>query len=322
MKLVLEELQSMVAREGKTKPKENEQLMKVLYCGVCKTDAKMFFQGHRDLLLPRVLGHEIVVQDGTSEKLFVPWPGKACGSCNYCLSGKENLCDQIKIMGFNSDGGFQEYISIDPKNLIPLPKGTQPLLAAMAEPLGCVINAFEVLEPKHHKNILIYGGGTLGLMAAITAAAKGIKPHIVEKNEEKIKRIKKVTEETGITYSHGECHGDFDAAINTCSDPSAYEQCINKLNKGGTLLFFSGLTNTQTFPTEMLNLIHYKSLNVKGSYGLTKKDIVKALDFIKNHDDLLVPLIEKVISPFEIPSVMESIIKGKSFKYIVDFTKI
>ncbi|MBU1697679.1 MAG: alcohol dehydrogenase catalytic domain-containing protein, partial [Proteobacteria bacterium] len=63
----------------------------VLCCAICRTDAKMWEQGHRDLVFPRVLGHEMVVQDQTHQR-YIVWPGKSCGACKFCQNGRENLC--------------------------------------------------------------------------------------------------------------------------------------------------------------------------------------------------------------------------------------
>lgn len=320
MKLVLKKFKTLVMLNEKTIPRKNEQLMKVLYCGVCRTDAKMYFQGQRDLVLPRVLGHEMVVQDEVSKEKYIVWPGNACGNCYYCLSKKENLCDRMKIMGFHIDGGFQEYVSVAPENLIPLPTATDPALAALAEPMGCVMNVFTGLDADRHKNILIYGGGTLGLMTAFTAHSRGIHPVIIERNIEKLSRILKITGKTKIECLSETDGRNFDAAINTCPDSTAFGNCITKLKKGAALCFFSGLTKNEEISTSILNLIHYKALEVKGYYGLTREHMREALSFISGNESLCGALVEKVIGPSRIVSVMENIIRGHGFKYIADFS--
>lgn len=77
----------------------------VLRCAICRTDAKMWDQGHRDLVFPRVLGHEMVVADAHGQR-YIVWPGKSCRTCGFCKTGRENLCEEMKITGFHHDGGF------------------------------------------------------------------------------------------------------------------------------------------------------------------------------------------------------------------------
>jgi D-arabinose 1-dehydrogenase-like Zn-dependent alcohol dehydrogenase len=61
------------------KPTQDEMLLKVSHCGVCRTDAKIWHEGHRDLILPRVLRHEIFGSEKESGSRFVAWPGRSCG---------------------------------------------------------------------------------------------------------------------------------------------------------------------------------------------------------------------------------------------------
>ena len=136
--LAVEELSE--PREGDTP--DSCVRVDVLACAVCRTDAKMWEQGHRDLVFPRVLGHEMVVKDRKGKR-FIVWPGKSCGHCPYCRAGRENLCDDMKITGFHSDGGFAHQAVLPALSLIHVPDELDIHAACFAEPVGCVINAFE-----------------------------------------------------------------------------------------------------------------------------------------------------------------------------------
>lgn len=84
---------------------DDRVFLKVICCAICRTDAKMWRSGHRDLVLPRVLGHEIAGIDPASGQLYAVWPGQVCGTCDYCRTGRENLCEEMQIIGFHTDGG-------------------------------------------------------------------------------------------------------------------------------------------------------------------------------------------------------------------------
>ena len=105
--------------------------LKVRYCGVCRTDAKMWNEGHRDLVLPRVPGHELIADDDAGRS-FAVWPGQTCGRCQYCTSGRENLCHAIQIMGFHFDGGFSNDLLAPVDSLIPVPQPLPPRLLPQA----------------------------------------------------------------------------------------------------------------------------------------------------------------------------------------------
>ena len=100
-------------------PNDRQVLIKVIACGVCRTDLHIV-DGELDLVkLPLIPGHEIigeVVQTGSSvttlkqgDMVGVPWLAFTCGECKYCLKGKENLCDKALFTGYTINGGFAEY---------------------------------------------------------------------------------------------------------------------------------------------------------------------------------------------------------------------
>ena len=186
MKMVLTGLGKLEIRPDLKTDKIEPGFVKtaVLCCAICRTDAKMWEQGHKDLVFPRVLGHEMVVKDQTGQR-YIVWPGKSCGVCRFCKTGRENLCKDMKITGFHTDGGFADRVVLPEESLIPIPDDLSTHVACFAEPVGCVINAFEKLSFKKNNRILIYGSGTMGLITALYAQHLGLIPLIIEKMKQK-----------------------------------------------------------------------------------------------------------------------------------------
>ena len=94
-------------------PAEGQALLRVLACGVCRTDLHVADGELPHPKLPLVLGHEIVAEVVASAGRFspgarvgVPWLGWTCGACRYCLTGRENLCDAARFTGYQLDGGY------------------------------------------------------------------------------------------------------------------------------------------------------------------------------------------------------------------------
>jgi propanol-preferring alcohol dehydrogenase len=122
-------------------PGPGEVLLEVSACGVCRTDLHIL-DGELDKpKLPLVLGHQIVgrVAAGgerfrAGERVGVPWLGWADGTCRYCRSGRENLCDHARFTGYDRDGGYAELTVADERFCFPLPDGYPDLQAA---PLLC-----------------------------------------------------------------------------------------------------------------------------------------------------------------------------------------
>ena len=116
-------------------PGAGELLVRVHACGVCRTDLHVLDGEVRAGKLPLVPGHQIVgTVDGTDRRVGVPWLGWTCGTCRFCRSGRENLCDRARFTGCDRDGGFAEYAVADERFCFPIPAGYPDLQAA---PLLC-----------------------------------------------------------------------------------------------------------------------------------------------------------------------------------------
>ena len=320
MKLVLVRRGRIETRQSDMpEPEAGMIRLKVNYCGVCRTDAKMWRDGHRDLVFPRVPGHEILAEDDGGQA-FTVWPGTACGCCRYCQSGRENLCESMRIMGFHIDGGFSDRLMVPTASLIAVPAGITPHLACFAEPVGCVLNALDKLDLKPGERIAILGGGTLGLITALVARDMEAIPLVIEKNAEKIAKAERFLKATAIECLRETTRSEFDAVINACPDTIAFCQGIAKLAKGGRLSFFSGLTKNQQIETNLINALHYKEAEVFGAYGLTREHMVRAVDLIADHPGAFEALVEAILPPHGLVDILPDILAGRSFKYILDFT--
>ena len=322
MKMVLTGLGKLEIRPDNrvmTPQDHDSALTRVLCCAICRTDAKMWEQGHRDLVFPRVLGHEMVVEDETGQR-FIVWPGKSCGTCTFCLTSRENLCEDMKITEFHTDGGFAKRAMLPRTSLIPLPDHLSSCVACFAEPVGCVVNAFEKLQAEKNHRVLIYGGGTMGLITGLYAASLGLIPLIIEKNEAKIQRITPFLCAAGIPCVKDTHESEFDIVINACADFIAFCQGISKVSKGGRISFFSGISKNERIETNLLNLIHYREAVVSGVYGMTRDHMKKAVPFMEKNEKMLELLMEDVVTPGTAPELMQKVLSGNYLKYILDFS--
>jgi len=112
-------------------PHENEVLIKVLACGVCRTDLHIVDGELPDPKRRLIPGHEIVgevaaigpgVRDlNRGDRVGVPWLGRTCGVCRYCQSGRENLCDNPIFTGYTRDGGYAQYTLADSRFCLRIP---------------------------------------------------------------------------------------------------------------------------------------------------------------------------------------------------------
>jgi propanol-preferring alcohol dehydrogenase len=117
-------------------PAPGQVRLRVLACGVCRTDLHVVDGELAKPNLPLVPGHQIVgIDEATGRRLGVPWLGWTCGECRYCRSGRENLCERARFTGYDLDGGYAEYAVADERFCFPIPEGypdhqAAPLLCA------------------------------------------------------------------------------------------------------------------------------------------------------------------------------------------------
>jgi len=163
-------------------PLENQVLLEILACGVCRTDLHVLDAELPDIRYPIILGHEIVgrvVETGKGvtryrigDRIGVPWLGKTCGACHYCKSGKENLCDRPGFTGYTLQGGFSQYTVANAAYCLPIPERYGD---AQAAPLLCagLIGYRAYCAAGDAKNLGIYGFGAAAHLLAQVAASQG-----------------------------------------------------------------------------------------------------------------------------------------------------
>lgn len=164
------------------RPGEHQIVIRVRACGVCRTDLHVVDRELQGGKLPIVPGHEIVgvvealgsgVRDlAKGQRVGVPWLGATCGRCDYCRSGRENLCDQARFTGFDLDGGYAEYVLADARFCFPLPDGFDD---AHAAPLLCagLIGYRALVKAGEAKHLGIYGFGAAAHIVTQVARFQG-----------------------------------------------------------------------------------------------------------------------------------------------------
>src|SRR3954465_15207221 len=108
--------------------------LRVSACGVCRTDLHVVDGELSQPKLPLVPGHQVVGRTEDGRRLGVPWLGWTDGTCRYCLSGRENLCESARFPGYDLDGGYAEWVVADERYCLPVPDEYDDLQAA---PLLC-----------------------------------------------------------------------------------------------------------------------------------------------------------------------------------------
>lgn len=172
-------MQPLVPRElPAPQPAAGQVLVRVAACAVCRTDLHVIDGDLAHPKLPLILGHEIVgfVEElgqgverfRAGDRVGIPWLGWTCGECRYCLSNRENLCQQARFTGYTVDGGYAEWTLADARFCFPLPSRYSDVSAA---PLLCagLIGYRALRKAGDAQRLGIYGFGAAAHIVAQVA---------------------------------------------------------------------------------------------------------------------------------------------------------
>lgn len=278
--------------------KQGEALLKILYGGICGSDLGTYRGTFAYASYPRIPGHEFsaeIIEIGDNDRNLKPGmivtcnPYFNCGHCYSCQRGLVNCCTSNETMGAQRDGAFSEYITM-PIERIYDGKGLSAKTLALIEPFCISYHGISRANIQPNDKVLVIGAGTIGVLAAVAAKAKGAKVYISDVAENKMNYaietfgldggilndspenfIKRVEEITNGNY--------FDVTIEAVGLPSTFQACIDAAAFGARMVQIGVGKCTHEFD---FTLIQKKELNVYGSRNALKKDFLELIDLVKS----------------------------------------
>lgn len=276
-------------------PGPEQVLVQIETCGLCHTDihaargewpvkpSPPFIPGHEGV------GRVVSIGSGNSHgievgmRVALPWLGYACGDCRYCNSGWETLCEKQLNMGYSLDGGFAEFAVGYARHVVRVPDGVDLLDAA---PLTCAgvttFKAVKVSGAGPGDLVAVIGAGGLGHLAIQYAAAVGAAVVAVDVNQARLKTARELGAEHVVNATEEDPAaalkrlGGADAAISTAVTPSAFEQALGGLARGGTLVCV-GLPAQNEMKLPIFETV-LEGLTVRGSIVGTHHDLEEVFE--------------------------------------------
>ncbi|EGF10712.1 TPA: alcohol dehydrogenase AdhP [Neisseria bacilliformis] len=282
-----------------------EALVEVEYCGVCHTDLHVA-AGDYGKKPGRVLGHEgigIVKEVAPDVKNLKPgdrvsiaWLFASCGSCEYCVSGRETFCRSVLNAGYTADGGMATHCIVDADYAVKVPDGLDPAQASSITCAGVTTyKAIKVSGVRPGQWIAIYGAGGLGNLA-VQYAKKVFGAHVVavDINDDKLALAKEVGADFTVNplkedaaKAIQEKTGGAHAAVVTAVSRAAFNSAVDCLRACGRLVAVG-------LPPEMMDLsiprLVLDGIEVVGSLVGTREDLVEAFQF--GAEGLVVPKVQ------------------------------
>lgn len=256
-------------------PGEGDVVLQVEVALTDGTDLKAYRRGHPVLLgdLPSPFGHEVCGIDVATGRRVVAANSAPCGACAACRRGQETLCETLLPL---LNGAYGELLlvpeRIASRNLLPVPPGLPPEVAALSEPLACCLHGIEVAGVERGQTVAVVGLGPIGLMLCACVADAGGRPVAVGSREER----------RALAPSFGAVGADpegVDVAIEAAGTVEAWVHALSLVRPGGTVLAFGGLPRDARVEVDPYR-IHYEEVRLVGSFHHTPRHFRAALAFL------------------------------------------
>ena len=286
----------------------SEVQIRVLACGVCRTDLHIVDGELQPPALPVVPGHEIIgtvsaLGAGASryrlgDRVGVPWLGWTCGECPFCRSGRENLCDRAKFTGFDRDGGYAEFVVADERFVFPAPRVLSDVDAA---PMMCAgLIGFRSLRlAGEARKVGFYGFGASAHIAVQAARARGQEVYAFTRPGDS--RGQEFARSLGAVWAGGSLDRPpepLDAALIFAPVGALVPEALRSVAKGGTVVCAGiHMSDIPSFPYEIL----WGERVVRSVANLTRKDGEEFLELVARAS------IRTVTTPYPLERANEAI---------------
>lgn len=315
--------------------KENEALLKVLYCGICGADVASYTGNQPFTTYPRIPGHEFsaqIVSVPENDKglkagdVITCNPYFNCGECYACQRGIVNACHDNQTMGVQRDGSFCEYITMPVERLID-GKGLSAKELALIEPFSISCHALSRAKIKSGDNVLIMGAGPIGLFALLKAKAMGACVLIADMLDSRLALAKEYGADCTVNVKNEslqqasaeftQLHG-FDACVEACGAPETFLNCIDEAAHGANIILIGNGKRETTF---VHSIILKKELNIFGSRNAFTKDFEELIDLVKSGKVDVLKMVSGVYSADNAQKAFESLKNndGTLAKLLIEF---
>ncbi len=305
--------------------KEDEVLIKILRIGICGSDIHVYYGKHPYTDYPVTQGHEVsgkIEKIGSKVQGLKPGdkvtiqPQVVCGHCYPCTHDKYHICDNLKVMGFQTTGTASEFFAVDSEKVIKLPDEMSYEAGAMIEPCAVAVHAVLNGGDVTGFNVLVLGAGPIGNLVAQSAKALGAKAVIItDISDFRLEVAKKVGIDFTINPTKVKLSEEIirafgpdkaDLIIECVGANETINDAIENARKG-TDIIVVGVFGDK--PTIDLGFVQDRELRLIGNMMYQRGDYIKAIELVNSKKIIVNPLMTSHF-PFED--------YNKAYKFIED----
>ena len=319
-------------------PGPGEIVLRIEAALTCGTDVKTLRRGHPVMIphVPTVFGHEFAgtvsavgrgvgsVREGDR---VVAANSAPCGACALCLAGRPNLCEDLLFV----NGAYGEYIALPPRlvarNVVPITGALPASRAAFAEPLACALLAVERARVESGQTVCVFGHGPLGCLLAMIAASRKARVIIVGKGGWRLDQVRQlglgecldavaspgiVDDIRSLTDGRGA-----DVTFDATGRPEVWEQAVDAVGRGGTVVFFGGCAPGTTITLDTRRT-HYEELSLLGVFHHTPDLIRRAVDLMETRAVVPDGLLTHRMPLEHVKEALDLMLRGQALKVLIE----
>ena len=316
--------------------RDDQILVRIQMIGICGSDIHVYHGEHPFTSYPVTQGHEVsgdIVALGkdvqgfeVGQKVTIE-PQVFCGQCHPCTHGKYNLCEELKVMGFQTTGTASTYFAVDASKVTPIPQAMSFAEGAMIEPLAVAVHAVRRYGDVTGQKVVILGAGPIGNLVAQVAKALGAETVMVtDVSDYRLELAKKCGADVVVNTRDQEFGAAMvehlgpdkaDVIYDCAGNNVTMNQAIRCARKGSTIILVAVFAGMATVDLAVLN-DHELDLNTTMMYR--HEDYVLAIQLVNEGKIRLQPLMSKVFPFGEYKQAYEYIDNNREFtmKVLID----
>lgn len=309
----------------------DDVLIKVLACGICGTDLHILdTPPSHPATRGVILGHEFIGEIAelgeavanlrVGQRVAIR-PIVSCGSCRNCLRGADNHCSNMEIWGVYRNGGLAEFATVPTSACIPLGDSVPTHLAALVEPLACVLSGIKRAALRPGEDVIVFGAGAIGLMfTAILRASGANKVIVVEISKSRAEVALKLGANLVINPLETNLEQVLATELPYCADVvidavgSQFAAAVKVAGQFGRVILFGMNSSARTEISQYE--ITEKELSILGSF-VGQHNFPDAVKLLESGQIDFSPIISDVISLEELPEQITKLKSGESIKTVV-----
>lgn len=302
-------------------------LVKPAACGICGTDLHILHHGFPGTNYPVTPGHEFAghvvafgpAVKGSREGDFVAVdPNVVCGTCRWCRVGRPNLCLHLSPIGVGRLGAAAEFVGVPARNAFQVRESLGAGLAALIEPLACVMHAVDSSQGVKDRNVLVLGAGTMGLLIAIVCQASGAGQVTVA---DPVLAKHAIVRRAGIERAVApDDLGDaaFDVVFEAAGVGPALQQALTAVEKTGVLVQV-GVHDADTAVPFNPFQIYEREMRIIGSNSVGEK-FGAAVEFMAHIEAQATTLLGEAYPVWDFAAAIGGMAAGRSIKTQLSFS--